>query len=252
MPNFRLMTLNIAHGRGLSLYQGFHSLRGIQKNLQRIAATIREAGPDVVAMQEVDESSHWNKHLHLLEHIRETTGYPYCSVGVHNRRQGAKPLAYGNAILARHPLQDVQTYPFGTRSLGEKGFMIANILTAHGLLPLINLHLDYKSRRVRLEQVRRIEHFIREHYPKRLPLVCGDFNAQRRSTRDAVHRLFENLSRDAHYTLFPERARTWPAHFPSFGIDFVFLPPGVQPLDCQVLPAFVSDHRPVVVDFKFA
>ena len=48
MLNLRLLTLNIAHGRGLSLYQGFHSLKYIYRNLDRIAHLLRRLRPDVV------------------------------------------------------------------------------------------------------------------------------------------------------------------------------------------------------------
>ena len=63
----RLLTLNIAHGRGLSTYQGFHRARGIERNLLRIARLLDREGPDIVAMQEVDEDSHWNQRIHLLD-----------------------------------------------------------------------------------------------------------------------------------------------------------------------------------------
>ena len=54
----RILTLNIAHGRGLSTYQGFHGARCIERNLLRIARLLQREGADIVAMQEVDEDSH--------------------------------------------------------------------------------------------------------------------------------------------------------------------------------------------------
>ncbi len=249
------MTLNIAHGRGLSLYQGFHSLRGIHNNLLKIARLIKEAGPDVVALQEVDESSHWNKHLHLLEHLAENTGFPHHYVGVHNRRLGVKPLAYGNAFLSKYPIVHPETVPFGNKTLGEKGFTFVFVEVAGHQLPLLNVHLDYQSRKIRQDQVQRVADFIKQRLkdpPDDFlpPLICGDFNSTRRSTQDAVHRLFQILQDYGHYQLFPENASTWPTYFPTRGLDFVFIPPGWKIGACEVLPAFVSDHRPVVIEFE--
>ena len=119
---FSLMSFNIAHGRGLSLYQGFHSSNGIRKNLERIAAIIKKRSPDIVAFQEVDQSSHWNRHIDLLKHIQEETEYPYSEHGIHNTRLGRKALCYGNAFLSKHPISNCRVTPFGKKSIGEKGF----------------------------------------------------------------------------------------------------------------------------------
>lgn len=65
-PSLRILTFNIAHGRGLSLYQGWHREGTIRRNLDAIAQVIRSSQADIVALQEVDQSSHWNAHLDLL------------------------------------------------------------------------------------------------------------------------------------------------------------------------------------------
>jgi len=124
---FSLMSFNIAHGRGLSLYQGFHSSNGIRKNLERIAAIIKKYSPDVVAFQEIDQSSHWNRHIDLLKHIQEETEYPYSEHGIHNTRFGRKALCYGNAFLSKHPISNCRVTPFGEKRIGEKGFMEVSI-----------------------------------------------------------------------------------------------------------------------------
>jgi endonuclease/exonuclease/phosphatase family metal-dependent hydrolase len=252
---YRIITFNIAHGRGLSFYQGFQSADRIERNLNKITDVLTGARADVVAMQEVDQESWWNKNIDLLEVIRRNTPYHHSYLGINNLRPGARNLNYGNAILSRHPIESRYNQPFELRQIGGKGFMFANIQIGEQCVPVINMHLDFRSRFRRLAQIDVVIDFLktREPYAEEtlMPVICGDFNCPRRRTGDAVHRLFDYLS-DHGYQLFPEKARTFPAHFPTRTIDFIFMPPGCDVLHVQALPVYVSDHRPVLVEFCIA
>jgi len=162
-----IMSFNIAHGRGLSIYQGFHSSNGIKKNLEKISRLIKRHSPDIVAFQEIDQSSHWNRHIDLLKHIQGETGYPHAEHGIHNTRFGRKPLCYGNAFLSKYPISECIVTPFGNRNLGEKGFMDARFLVGFRSIDIINLHLDFGSRRARIAQIEpileRIKRFSESH-----------------------------------------------------------------------------------------
>lgn len=257
--NLRLMTLNIAHGRGLSPYQGFHSAKSIERNLKRIAYLLRRVDADVVALQEVDEDSHWNKRIHLLNVLQEKSGYDESYLGVHNRRAGRLPLAYGNGMLSKFPIRHAEHQAFGRASLGEKGFMCAELETEQGILPVINLHLDFKSRLRRIEQVERLTKFLEEkHYtsdmkPHLSPIICGDFNSRQGKRTDAVRHLFRYLLESLEYQLFPKsKTRTFPSFMPTHGLDFFFIPPTYKVENCEVLRSFVSDHRPVVLELSLA
>ena len=59
MPRLRLVTFNIAHGRGLNPIQGMTSPRRLRLNLRRISELLGRLEPDVVALQEIDERSRW-------------------------------------------------------------------------------------------------------------------------------------------------------------------------------------------------
>ena len=256
MPNLRLLTLNIAHGRGLSLYQGFHSLKCIHRNLDRIAHLLRRLRPDVVALQEVDERSHWNKHINLLDYIQENAAYSHAFLGVHNRRKGTKQLAYGNAILSYHAIHSSETVPFGNKTLGEKGYIFAEVEIEGTVLPVINLHLDFRSRRIRTEQVERII-FDLDSKSRRLngkrrvaPIIFGDFNTSSKSSLDAVQHLLTHIQQHTDYRIFPTAGRTFPAHFPRWGFDFFFVPAPYEVVSCRVIRSYVSDHRPVLLQVR--
>ncbi len=251
------MTLNIAHGRGLSPYQGFHSAKSIERNLSRIAHLLRRFDADIVALQEVDEDSHWNKRIHLLNVLQAAAGYEHSYLGVHNRRVGRLPLAYGNGLLSKFSIRRAEAQAFGQAVLGEKGFLWAELETGQGILPVINLHLDFRSRLRRIEQVERLiafleaKHFTRDMKPHFSPIICGDFNSRQGKRSDAVRHLFRYLLENLDYRLFPQKKnRTFPSIFPTHAIDFLFIPPSYEVILCEVPRTFVSDHRPVLLELK--
>jgi len=259
MARLTLVTFNIAHGRGLSLYQGFQTERRIHSNLARIGQLLAQSGADIVALQEVDEDSHWNKRVNLLQKLKQETGFPHAYLGVNTRRTGHKPLAYGNAILSRHPVRFWKNNPFGTATLGEKGFLYAEVDIGGQALPIINLHLDYRSRQRRIEQLEQVITFLRSHpHPNRTghrplaPIICGDLNTHSVRVGDAVRRLFEALLAHGEYEIWPHpKAKTFPAHLPSRGLDFIFVPRPYRARRCDVLKSYLSDHRPVLLELEF-
>jgi endonuclease/exonuclease/phosphatase family metal-dependent hydrolase len=253
-----VLTLNIAHGRGLSAYQGFHSAKRIERSLLRVAHLLNELEADIVALQEVDEDSHWNRHIHLLDSIQAQTPYLHSYLGVHNRRTGKLPLAYGNGLLSRFPIVHAEHTAFGRASLGEKGFMCAELGTPNGILPVVNLHLDFRSRVRRIQQVERLIQFLddkkytAEGTPHLSPIVCGDFNSSSGKLGDAVRHLFAYLQQQCEYTLSPvgPKSRTFPSLFPVHGLDFIFVPPSYRVRSSRVVRSYVSDHRPVLVELE--
>lgn len=252
----RILTLNIAHGRGLSTYQGFHTAKGIERNLNRIAKLLRRIGPDIVALQEVDEDSHWNKRIHLLDSLKQEAGFAHSQMGINTRREGRLPLSYGNGVLSQFPIEHADNQAFGEATLGEKGFLYTEHTLPRGHLPVVNLHLDYKSRVRRIEQVERLISYLDERHNEKgmesyfSPIICGDFNSRDRKPNDAVRHLFSYLEKKCEYQLYPIGGRTFPSLLPTHGLDFIFVPPSYTVRRCKVLRAYVSDHCPVLIDLE--
>lgn len=254
MPRLRLVTFNIAHARGLTPIQGLTSARKLRVNLRRIAALIGRLEPDLVAMQEVDECSRWAGSFDHLDYLRVHTGFPHAAHGVHNRRDGLLNLAYGNALLSRHRLEEVETVAFGARKVGEKGFLYAEAELGGRRVPFVNIHLHASSRRQRMAQLDRLTAWLGEkrrarsaawHMP---PIVCGDFNNP--STRDdATAALLDHLMDYGDYAIRPQDGPTFPSPMPRRRLDFVFLPAGCRDVRCEVVRSLLSDHCPVLVEF---
>ncbi len=255
MPRLRLVTFNIAHGRGLTPIQGLTSQRKLRLNLRRIAGLLEELAPDIVALQEIDERSRWAGNFDHLDYLRVHTRFPHAVFGINNRRTGLLNLSYGNALLSRHPIRIAETVAFGQRQFGEKGFLYVELDVGGRCVPIVNLHLHFSSRAQRLRQIDRLLvwmkdkhrlHASRWHVP---PIMCGDFNNP--GTRDdATASLLSHLTDYCDYVLHPTGGRTFPSPLPQRALDFVFLPAGCVKAKCEVVPSILSDHRPVVVDFE--
>ena len=255
MPRVRIVTFNIAHGRGLSPIQGMTSRRRIRATLLKIAGLLAELKPDIVALQEIDEKSRWAGNFDHLEVLREAGGFEHSIFGINNRRAGLLNLCYGNAILSRHPIVESENIAFGRREVGEKGFLFAEIDIHHRRLPVANMHLHYRSKVQRVRQVDRFLAYLLDKQRSRHlhwavpPIVCGDLNNTHRAS-DATATLLSHLHDYGDYTLHPQEGGTFPSPMPTRRLDFIFMPPGVVKVKSHVVRAFLSDHRPVVVDFE--
>jgi endonuclease/exonuclease/phosphatase family metal-dependent hydrolase len=257
MRRVRLLTFNIAHGRGLAPIQGLTSRRKIKANLARIARLIKQVGADIVAFQEIDQDSRWAGSFDHLDYLKDLTGFPHAAFGVNNRRGGLLHLHYGNALLSRHPILHWENFAFGSSRLGEKGFLFAEIDVHGQRVPLVNLHLHYRSRVKRFRQLDRLlevldvearRHGSRWGVP---PIVCGDFNTPGH-TNDATASLVRHLHRFGSYSLHPLEGATFPSPLPTRRLDFVMLPEGCRAPFSETLPVLLSDHRPVLVEFCLA
>jgi endonuclease/exonuclease/phosphatase family metal-dependent hydrolase len=146
----RLVTFNIAHGRGLTPIQGLTSSRKLRLNLRRISDLLGKLGADLVALQEIDECSIWAGSFDHLDYLRAHAGFPHAAFGINNRRVGLMNLCYGNAILSRYPIEETETIVFGKSKVGEKGFLFTEINVGGRVVPVVNLHLHFSSRKKRM------------------------------------------------------------------------------------------------------
>ena len=96
MMRLRLMTYNIHKGIG-----------GIDRRYRpdRIMETVRHYEPDVVLLQEVDEGTPRSHHHRQVDLLGDALEMPY---RVYQPNVRLKVGQYGNAILSRHPLTDMQ------------------------------------------------------------------------------------------------------------------------------------------------
>ena len=160
-------------------------------------------------------------------------------------------------MLSRWPIVHAEAASFGKRQLGDKGFLFVETEIAAGRrLPVISLHLHHSSRKQRLLQAGILMKFMTERRDQRVarkwvapPILCGDFNNPPHRP-DATAMLLGYCEETNNYALLPKTGRTFPAALPALALDFVLLPQECRPVHTEVVRCYLSDHRPVLVEFE--
>lgn len=231
------MTFNIHHGEGLDG----------QVDLPRIAALIQQERADIVALQEVDKGVERTARRDLPAELSALTGLS-CVFSNNFHYQGGE---YGNAILTRFPVVSATNTHYQMLHTNEQRGLLQLTLRVQGRpLVLFNTHIDF--RRDDTERLRNIQEIqaIAAHTAPVPMILCGDFNDTPGS------RVYQQLS--ARFLDSWEQAGdgpgwTYPAAQPHKRIDYIWVGRG-EPLEivsARVPDSAASDHRPLVVEFRF-
>jgi len=239
----RFVTFNVAHGRGLALYQGLVDHDRIQHNLEQLGAYLKQLDADVVGLQEIDQDCNWSGNINQLKVIAREAGFPYQKFGINNRNGGDYRLFYGNAILSRYPIVDFQNHPFGDASVAEKGFLTAEVNVRGQHVTCVVTHLDPIRGSEREKQIEKMVDVIGNTYTP--IVVMGDFNCEL-DTESPMKTLCQELELQIPRLEETERDSYW--QLLDKTIDFVFASEGVKYEGYRVGEAKLSDHHPVIAD----
>lgn len=240
----RILTWNVAHGRGTAFHQALLRPATIRANLTAIGGVLQREQADVVALQEVDGPSRWSGEFDQSQLLAEAAGFSHRVRGAHGRSVGPIALDYGTALLAQHRLDAPRSVRFEESWRDNKGFVVASIeLPGTGRsVDVVSLHLDFLDPMVRQRQVERMIDELRDR--GRPLIVVGDFNCGLRG-RSALRTLTRALAlRPA-----PDQDQaTFPAPDPRRRLDWVLVSPELEIVASRTLPDVLSDHRAVVAD----
>lgn len=236
---FRIVTYNV------------HKCRGLDRRVrpERIVSALRETEADLIALQEVLSIEGSERERDQARFIGEELGLRYY-VG-ENRRLGGG--SYGNVILSRVPLDNVQNYEITWRGREPRGCLRADVrLGPSVLIHIFNVHLGtaFFERR---HQARELtgERILSNPELSGPRLVLGDFN-------EWTHGLASQLlsahleSADIHHHL--RRARTYPGPLPLLHLDHIYYDSALElqrlTLHKSRTALIASDHLPLVADFR--
>ncbi len=246
--SLRVLTLNVAHGRGTNFHQLLTRPTNIKRNLDAVAKLIRASGADVVALQELDAASAWSGGFDHLAYLAEQAGYPHRYHGLHVDRRTPR-LAYGTGVLSRYPISESHSQAFGLNVLDTKGYVLTKIEAPGGPVDVVSLHLDFKRDAERKLQLDMLSAYLeRRANPAPQLVVAGDFNCAH-TDGDRILSTFADLHSltvaDVQDGL---GAGTFPSHRPRRRIDYVLVSRNLTFARRLVVPVEVSDHLPVLAE----
>jgi len=241
----RIMTLNIAHGRGDSFHQLLQRSVTTVANLDVIASLLKDSGADVVALQEADGPSFWSGNFSHIDYLADNGSF---SQSVHGAHVDGMGLSYGTALIANLDLKDPKAITFDPAlSPVPKGFVVSTISwpgSPDVNVDIVSVHLDFASRAIRKKQAMELIETLRDR--KRPVIIMGDFNAewQKNST---VQYISQELALSAYN---PEGSGL--ETFPGFGerLDWILVSRGISFRSYQVVQDTVSDHRGVIAELE--
>ena len=241
----KVLTLNLAHGRGDSFHQLLQGSATTIANLDSIASLLKDSGAHVVALQEADGPSFWSGNFNHIDYLAENGDFSRSVHGVHVDGIG---LSYGTALIANLDLKDPKAITFDPAlSPVPKGYVVSTISwpgNSDIAVDVVSVHLDFASSHIRKKQAMELIDTLRDR--KRPLIIMGDFNAEWQNDSTVQH-ISETLELRAYR---PEAAGL--ATFPAFGerLDWILVSRGISFLSYAVVPATVSDHLGVIAELK--
>ena len=236
---FRLISYNIHKGIG-----------GVDRRyrLQRIIDTLADYDADIIFMQEVDEDVPRSRHHRQVIEIAEGLGLKHHAF---QRNVKLKRGHYGNAVLSRHPLTDVENFDL-TVTLKKRRraqFATCQIRQNHQrTLHLVNFHLGLAGfeRAIQIQKV--LRHLESKSFHHDTPvIVAGDYN-------DVWGTIGKKYMQPAGFLAVNKNSPTFPAIIPVRQLDHIFYRGEISCSKSFVghsdLARQASDHLPVIADFS--
>jgi len=233
---FRVLSYNIHHGEG-----------GDGKiDLKRIAAFIKETKADIVGLQEIDRGVERTARQDFPKELAKLTG-----MQVYFERniiyQGGD---YGNAVLTKFPIKKKKNTRYKMLREGEQRGVLQLVLDVHGKdLLFMDTHIDYRpeddERVINADELKQIV----ADAGKMPVILCGDFND---SPGSRTHQKMKTFLDDTWELIGQGKGFTIPVETPDNRIDYIWISKEtIEPLKIEVPKTDVSDHLPVLGEFRF-
>jgi len=241
----RLMSINLAHGRGNGFHQALQDEADARRNLDAIGTMLDRERPHVVALQEADAASVWSGRFHHVDYLGRQAGYAW---GLHSPHAQGAGLSYGTGLISRLPIDDHAALTFvPARAALPKGFSLATVrwpLTGM-TFDVVSVHFEPLRTKVRQRQARELAAALADR--GRPLVIMGDLNTGWDHEDGVLRALAETLGLaawspdDASLVTYPRFERR---------IDWILVSNEFKFTGFRVLDDVVSDHRAIVADLR--
>ncbi|GIP37671.1 metal-dependent hydrolase [Paenibacillus sp. J31TS4] len=230
----KVMSYNIHHGEGTDKVL----------DLERIAGVIKEAGADIVGLQEVD--NHYSSRSGLEDQaarLSELTGMRYvyaANLDLDPPEPGKPRRQYGTAVLSKYPILASENHLLSSFGQEQRGLLETVINVKGNQIRFYNTHLGLTVQQ-RLAQIEEIKAIASQHGGTKI--LTGDLNAKPDSAELA------SLQEDFHDT-YADRNEdyTFPSTGPTSRIDYILTSADTGIGERQVLQTPASDHLPITTE----
>ena len=240
---FASIALLSAAEKGDTLKLMSYNLRfGELASMEQIAGYIVSEQPDIVALQECDWATKRSRapHQNGVKFVNELA-YHTGMFGVYGKSINYAGGYYGIGLLSKYPILRFERVLLPNDGKTEqRSMLIADIELPGGkVITFVNTHLEVKTAKMRIEQVKFIEKYLKGR--KNQLFLAGDMNATPDSKEMAMLR--ENWA-DLTNTVF-----TYHTSKPEIKIDYIYTRPSenVELVNTAVKEDVkLSDHFPVI------
>ncbi|MCM8528490.1 MAG: endonuclease/exonuclease/phosphatase family protein [Lentisphaeraceae bacterium] len=238
----KLMTLNIAHGRGTSInHQLFMKRSKLKRNLDKIAKVIQREKPDFCALQESDARTFYSNELHQSRYLAEKSKMLNCIQG---RHVNGMNFIYGTAMLSKKEVSNPLSIAFDFKPPNPtKGVVIASTTLKGTEIDVVSLHLDFMRKKLRHAQLDSLISVLKER--NRPSIIMGDFNSEWKQNSSV-----QALCKKMH--LKPWEPENKVSTFPKLKkrLDWILIPEELSFKSFKVLDDRLSDHQAVFAEIS--
>ena len=226
---------------------------GGKDSISEIASVCKDAGADVIALQELDApETDEHEGAHHARDLASQLGMELLFCRTFRRGVGY----YGHALLSRHTLElkKVTTFASPHADAEPRGAIWARTALGPGeTLDIISTHLGvHRNERGMQSQELVGESWLGNEQLMKPHLLCGDLNAVPNAM---TYRRFASKLRDAQRCLKGHRPRaTFPSRLPLLRLDHVFVSDDLEVRAVNVpwngRSRRASDHLPLIIDLE--
>jgi endonuclease/exonuclease/phosphatase family metal-dependent hydrolase len=214
-----------------NIHQGF-DLRG-QPSLEEIAEQLEAKQPQIIALQEVPRGWVVNGSFDALSWLAQRLDM-FVAWG-----PAADPL-WGNAILSRYPIIDVDNRPMPNNAhlRFDRAYLLVTVEVGSERIQVVATHLHHIEREPqhRLPQVRALLEGIDWSVPT---VLLGDLNAQ-------PHHRELRLLFDSGLSGGDAPVPTYPSNRPRRQLDYILVTSHFVLENVEAIETTASDHRPLI------
>lgn len=229
----KLLTYNIHHGVGVDG----------KLDLDRIAKVIKHSGADIIGLNEVDFVMRRTGFKNQISYLAKKLDMNYAFGASQKRITGS----YGNAILSKYPINDVENYKLPsldninseTRSLLKVEIEISDNKNEKNIY-IMSTHLSL-NKGERLKQIRWIDDMVNNiSFPY---IIMGDFNT---GIEEVVYTVGAN--ENSKFVPLLKGIKTFPSINPGKEIDLYFSAAPIEVIKGFSIDSNASDHLPLYLE----